>query len=298
MRSSHATRDPATWSSTRSPVAATPLQACAEGRIGVGNDLLRCPSADGFEVDPASPAEARTRLAALGLAWNADSAGWLSWRSACSCARPIRRRGSRRPVPAAGRAITTRASPTKSRSRSPADAGPAAVRAQLAASRRTDRPVPGRGADRDPARQERELSVRADAEHLLDGTALCPRVRGAPPSSSRRPATCSIASRSSSTACIASPCPPTRGIALLGDARDVAERARAALREAGRPDRARLAGHFAALPAGRQVRLLQLAADVVPRVRRPKHRRHLDDAHHREPYLAFLQDVLGTSARC
>jgi len=44
----------------------TPLQACAEGRIGVGNDLN--PFAHlltASKVDPASPAEARTRLAAL-----------------------------------------------------------------------------------------------------------------------------------------------------------------------------------------------------------------------------------------
>ena len=57
----------------------TPLQACAEGRIGVGNDLN--PFAHlltASKVDPASQAEARTRLAALRLAWNADSAGWLS----------------------------------------------------------------------------------------------------------------------------------------------------------------------------------------------------------------------------
>src|SRR5262245_57878065 len=57
----------------------TPLQACAEGRIGVGNDLN--PFAyllTASKVDPASPAETRTRLASLRLAWNADSAGWLA----------------------------------------------------------------------------------------------------------------------------------------------------------------------------------------------------------------------------
>ena len=57
----------------------TPLQAGAEGRIGVGNDLN--PFAHlltASKVEPAAPAEARTRLAALRLAWAADSEPWLA----------------------------------------------------------------------------------------------------------------------------------------------------------------------------------------------------------------------------
>ena len=57
----------------------TPLQACAEGRIGVGNDLN--PFAHlltASKVEPATRAEASTRLAGLRLAWNAESAGWLA----------------------------------------------------------------------------------------------------------------------------------------------------------------------------------------------------------------------------
>src|SRR6187455_2579046 len=57
----------------------TPLQACAEGRVGVGNDLN--PFAHlltGSKVEPATPAEAHTRVAQLRLAWNASSAGWLA----------------------------------------------------------------------------------------------------------------------------------------------------------------------------------------------------------------------------
>ncbi|MFL5712686.1 MAG: DNA methyltransferase, partial [Chloroflexota bacterium] len=56
----------------------TPLQACAEGRIGVGNDLN--PFAHlltGAKVEPASPPEARTRLAALRLAWASAAPGWI-----------------------------------------------------------------------------------------------------------------------------------------------------------------------------------------------------------------------------
>src|SRR5262245_54324797 len=55
----------------------TPLQAAAEGRIGVGNDLN--PFAQlltAAKVEPASAAEARTRLLRLRLAWPAAAAGW------------------------------------------------------------------------------------------------------------------------------------------------------------------------------------------------------------------------------
>src|SRR5690349_23976022 len=57
----------------------TPLQACAEGRIGVGNDLN--PFAHlltAAKVEPATRAQAVTRLAALRLAWNADAAAWTA----------------------------------------------------------------------------------------------------------------------------------------------------------------------------------------------------------------------------
>src|SRR5437773_11735291 len=57
----------------------TPLQACAEGRIGVGNDLN--PFAHlltAAKVEPATRAQATTRLAQLRLAWNASSRDWLA----------------------------------------------------------------------------------------------------------------------------------------------------------------------------------------------------------------------------
>src|SRR6187200_969321 len=56
-----------------------PLQAVAEGRIGVGNDLN--PFAHlltAAKVEPATPAAARTRLAQLRLAWHADAPRWLA----------------------------------------------------------------------------------------------------------------------------------------------------------------------------------------------------------------------------
>src|SRR4051812_28864384 len=57
----------------------TPLQACAEGRIGVGNDLN--PFAHlltAAKVQPANRAQATTRLAALRLAWNSEAPAWLA----------------------------------------------------------------------------------------------------------------------------------------------------------------------------------------------------------------------------
>src|SRR4029079_8313053 len=55
-----------------------PLQAAAEGRIGVGNDLN--PFAHlltAAKVEAPSLAEARTRVTALRLVWASDTARWL-----------------------------------------------------------------------------------------------------------------------------------------------------------------------------------------------------------------------------
>ncbi len=89
------------------------------------------------------------------------------------------------------------------------------------------------------------------------------------------------------------PAPRTEGVALLGDARDVAPRAQEALRAAGRPDRARLV--VASPPYLRVVKygyynwlrtwFLGFDARAIDAT--------LDDAHHRAPYLAFLRDVLA-----
>src|SRR5207245_7580143 len=88
------------------------------------------------------------------------------------------------------------------------------------------------------------------------------------------------------------PLPSAAGIALLGDARDAAGRAREGLRSRGLPERARLVvtsppylrvvkyGYYNWLRTwflGYDARAIDAA---------------LDDAHHREPYLAFLRDVL------
>jgi site-specific DNA-methyltransferase (adenine-specific) len=87
--------------------------------------------------------------------------------------------------------------------------------------------------------------------------------------------------------------PRTEGLALLGDARDVADRAQAGLRAMGRPDRVRLV--VTSPPYLRVVKygyynwlrtwFLGFDAREIDAT--------LDDAHHREPYLAFLRDSLA-----
>ena len=96
----------------------TPLQACAEGRIGVGNDLN--PFAHlltAAKVEPATRAQAATRLAQLRLAWNANSAGWLAL--GAQVASNPGAAGALVPVGRVGRLPPMASSPSRSRSPSP-----------------------------------------------------------------------------------------------------------------------------------------------------------------------------------
>lgn len=57
----------------------TPLQACAEGRVGVGNDLS--PFAHlltAAKVEPPSRAELAARMAVLRVRWSVESADWIA----------------------------------------------------------------------------------------------------------------------------------------------------------------------------------------------------------------------------
>ena len=223
----------------------TPLQACAEGRIGVGNDLN--PFAHlltAAKVEPATRAAGRDPARrASPRPGTPDSAGWLALGAAWSPDPGARRRRwSRSPAPATAPTPASETRPGRGRARvPPADARPAAVRPLDAPPRRPDRPVPGRRDHRDPPRQERVVPVGADAEHVQHGPALRARLRARGPAfaSPERDVFDGLVEE-------ARPAVPTaprrrsKGVALLGDARDVAPRARAALRERGRPDRARL----------------------------------------------------------
>ena len=273
----------------------TPLQACAEGRVGVGNDLN--PFAHlltAAKVEPATRAQAVTRLAAAAAGLERRIGG---------LARPRRARRSRptaarkRPCRSPGRVARP---PTASRT-VPVEVALAFhprtlgqllyVRTTLRLEDRTDRFL---------AAALTGILHGKSASYLSE---LMPNTFSMAPRYVR-----DFAARTS----FASPdrdvfdglgkkldrlfrqAPPSiEGIALLGDARDVAPRARAALRARGRPERARLV--VTSPPYLRVVKygyynwlrtwLLGFDARHIDAT--------LDDAHHREPYLLFLRDVLA-----
>jgi site-specific DNA-methyltransferase (adenine-specific) len=272
----------------------TPLQACAEGRIGVGNDLN--PFAHlltSAKVEPATRADSATRLAALRLGWATSSARWLDL-----SARVLAPDGSGAEVlvPAAG-------------------SDPGGVPGEI---------VPAEVAVAFHPRTLAQLLFVRSSLRLADRTdrflaaAMTGILHGKSASylSELMPNTFSMAPRYvrnfAARTAFASPdrdvfdglerklgrlyrdgLPSTAGIALLGDARDMSIRTRAALRGRGLPDRARLV--VTSPPYLRVVKygyynwlrtwFLGFDAKAIDAA--------LDDAHHREPYLAFLRDVLA-----
>jgi hypothetical protein len=271
-----------------------PLQAAAEGRVGAGNDLN--PFAHlltASKIDPATRAEAVTRLTALRLGWTAERVSWdaLGSRIVQAPEEPDAL------VPAAG-----------------SSHGPTAA----------DEPVPPEVAISFHSRTLGQLlhvrsMLRLDnrVDRFL-AAALTGILHGRSASylSTLMPNTFSMAPRyvrtfASATgfeaperdvfACLElkldrllrQGLPAASGVALLGDARDIAPRVRAALRARGLPDRARLAvtsppylrvvkyGYYNWLRAW----LCGFDARAIDAT--------LDDAHHREPYLQFLRDVLA-----
>jgi hypothetical protein len=274
----------------------TPLQACAEGRIGLGGDLN--PFAHlltAAKVEPAAPAEARTRLAGLRLTWATDSAAWLALAEAVladpgptGALVPIAGSGDRPLGTAPGEPV-------------PAEVAVAFHRRTLAqlllvrTSLRLDRPT-----DRFLAAALTGILHGKSASYL---STIMPNTFSMAPRYVR-----DFAARTE----FHSPerdvfdglelklgrlyrqaAPQTPGLALLGDARDIATRAREALRQRGLPDRARLV--VTSPPYLRVVKygyynwlrtwLLGFDAAAIDAT--------LDDAHHREPYLAFMRDVLA-----
>ncbi|MFL5779363.1 MAG: DNA methyltransferase [Chloroflexota bacterium] len=272
----------------------TPLQACAEGRIGVGNDLN--PFAHlltASKVEPPTRAAAVTRLAAIRLAWAAAPAGWLEL--AGNVVGNPSRDDAR--VPVAG----SNGTPSDGSEAVPAEVALAfhpRTLAQLLFLRsrlRLDDPT-----DRFLAGALTGILHGKSATYL---SPLMPNTFSMAPRYVRE-----FARRTEFRApdrdafdCLTAkldrlyrqPLPPATGVALLGDARDVAPRARAALRERGRPDRARLV--VTSPPYLRVVKygyynwlrtwFLGFDARAIDAA--------LDDAHHREPYLDFVRDVLG-----
>ncbi|HEX5589323.1 MAG TPA: DNA methyltransferase [Candidatus Limnocylindrales bacterium] len=255
----------------------TPLQAAAEGRIGVGNDLN--PFAyllTAAKVEPAGAPEARTRLVRLRLAWPAVAARWEA------------------------RAAAIQADP-------PAGPEPTPHEVAIAFHPRTfGQLLYVRDALDLDDRVDRFLAAAItgilhgkSASYLSD---LMPNTFSMAPRYVRDFAarTGFVAAERDVFDCLGAkldrlyraPLPQGRGVSLLGDARDVGVRARAALRARGLPDRARLVvtsppylrvvkyGYYNWLRAW-FLREDPRAIDAA-----------LDDAHHRAPYLVFLRDVL------
>jgi DNA methylase len=272
----------------------TPLQACAEGRVGVGNDLN--PFAHlltAAKVQPATRAQAVTRLAALRLAWNADAPAWTA------LAERVTRDAGRADVlvPVAG----SRHGPADGDEPVPAEVALAfhprtlgqllSIRSSLQLADRTDRFL---AAGLTGILHGKSASYLSE---LMPNTfSMAPRyVREfAARTSFASPERDALSGLASKIDRLFRQAPPSiEGIALLGDARDVAPRARAALRASGRPDRARLV--VTSPPYLRVVKygyynwlrtwFLGFDAREIDAT--------LDDAHHREPYLLFLRDVLA-----
>ena len=268
----------------------TALQACAEGRIGVGNDLN--PFAHlltASKVEPATRAAATTRLTQLRLAWSADSDAWTAF------AAEVVRTPDRTRVPARGaraRPAQELVPPEVALAFHPATLGQLlSIRASLDLDDRTDRFLAAAITGILHGKSASYLS-----ELMPNTFSMAPRyVRDFATrtafSSPRRDVFDGLGAKLDRL--FRQPPPPVDGIALLGDARDVAPRASAALRRRGRPQRARLV--VTSPPYLRVVKygyynwlrtwFLGFDARAIDAT--------LDDAHHREPYLAFLRDVLA-----
>jgi DNA methylase len=271
-----------------------PLQADAESRIGVGNDLN--PFAHlltAAKVEPAAAAETRTRIAALRLAWSADSSAWLALGERV-LAHP-RHPASR--VPAAGSGdgpdARTEAVPDEvALAFHPRTLGQLLlVRAQLLLDDRVDRFLAGALAGILHGKTPSYLST------IMPNTfSMAPRyVRDFVARTGFRAPERDVFDALSAKLdrLYRQPLPPARGLALHGDARTAGRRARAALRARGLPDRARLVvtspPYLRVLKYGYYNWLRTWVLGFNARAIDAE----LDDAHQREPYLAFLRDVLA-----
>ena len=265
-----------------------PSRPLAEGRIGVGNDLN--PFAQVLTAAKVEPAAAR-RGARPASPPSASPGPRRRPRASGSWPVPPTRRPSC-PGGSGGGRRAPRPSPTRSRSRS--TRGPSAsccsCATQLDLERRVDRFLAGALAGILHGKTPSYLST------LMPNTfSMAPRyvrdfvagrLRAARAGRVRRPG-------GEARPALPPAAPPAPRASRCSATRGRRPRARLALRRAASPTARPARRDLPALPAGPQVRLLQLAPRVAARVRRPRHRRQLDDAHRREPYLEFLREVLA-----
>ncbi|MBA2557283.1 MAG: hypothetical protein H0V12_08085 [Chloroflexi bacterium] len=268
----------------------TPLQACVEGRIGVGNDLN--PFAyllTAAKVDPPTQGQALARLSRLRIEWSQTNGDWLSLaRRSLDAPGP-----NGQPVPPAG----GRGEPEPVPHEVAVCFAPQTLaqvlflRHELNSDDQVDR------------------FLAAAITGILQGSAPSYLSRVMPNSFSMAPRyvrdfvlrTGLVPVERDAFGCLEQklrrlyrqPAPEVRGLALLGDARDVAERMRGPLRERALPERARLV--LTSPPYLRVVKygscnwlrlwFLGISAEAVDGT--------LDDAHHRAPYLTFLRESLA-----
>ena len=269
----------------------TPLQACAEGRVGVGNDLNPLAHVlTAAKVEPPPGRELEARLASLRIDWSFEAGAWLALAARVGA-------GASALVPAAGSAG------------GPGD-GTQVVPPEVALAFH-----PGTFAQVLFARARLRLDDPADR---FLAAALAGILHGKRPGylSEVMPNAFSMAPRyvrdfAARTGFAAAERdlflllaaklrrlsrdgrPGSPGIALLGDARDAGARARTALRDRALPDGARLVltsppylrvlkyGYYNWLRAW----FLGFSAAAIDAT--------LDDAHRREPYVVFLREVLA-----
>ncbi len=268
----------------------TPLQACAEGRVGVGNDLN--PMAHlltAAKIEPPSRASLITRLNLLRVEFSLAEADWRALADAAIAS------------PGAGGAGVPGAGGRPESAPMPAEVALAFhprtlaqvlfLRSALRLDDRTDRFLAGAMIGILHGRSPTYLS-----DIMPNTFSMAPRyVRDFVARTGFR------AAERDAFACLDAKLrrllrqglPAQQGIALLGDARDAGTRARTALRERALPDRARLV--VTSPPYLRVVKygyynwlrlwFMGIDPDAVDR--------SLDDAHQLDAYLVFLRQTLA-----
>ncbi len=269
----------------------TPLQACAEGRIGVGNDLNPLAHVlTAAKVEPPTGRELEARLAGLRIDWSFQAAAWLELAARVASGAPAL-------VPAAGSgaapgAATEPVPAEVALSFHPRTLGQVLfVRSHLRLVEPADRFVAAALAGILHGKRPGYLS-----EVMPNTFSMAPRyVRDFAArtgfASPERDLFALLGAKVRRLARDGRPAAP--GIALLGDARDAGIRARAALGERSLPDRARLVltspPYLRVLKYGYynwlRTWFLGFSAAAIDAT--------LDDAHRREPYLVFLREVLA-----
>lgn len=255
-----------------------PLQASAEGRIGVGNDLN--PFAHlltAAKVEPTTTAEARTRATALRLAWASSGARWRELADAIQAAPAT---GGTEPVP---EEVALAFHPRTF-------AQVLFLRDALDLGRPVDRFLAAAIAGILHGKTPSYLSTVMPNTFSMAPRYVRDFVARTNFQSPERDAFDALDAKL--TRLYRDPLPRAAGLALLGDARDAGSRAGQALRARGLPDRARLV--VTSPPYLRVVKygyynwlrtwFLGFDARAIDA--------SLDDAHRRAPYLEFLRTVL------